>query len=166
MFNGLEYFVPNLLDLVKESGIDVSDYLMDHVCCRTFDMSSFESIFARWRMFASRVHTSEVNGRPIHALFLEKQFTISGRIVRVIELPAPKPGQTYPEGWEHVEFVVDETLERFMSRYKTHQFDTKSLNGELNSAVGLPLSFGLRAKFHQLPLERMIEIELAQLAQT
>lgn len=159
MFNGLEYFIPNLLGLVKESGIDVSDYLMDHVCYRTVDVSSFESIFARWRMFASRVHTSEVNGRPIHTLFLEKQITISGRIIRVIELPAPKQGSEYPEGWEHAGFVIGESFAQFISRYRSCDFDMRSFYRELNPELGYQLPDGLRIKFHRLPLERVIEIE-------
>lgn len=83
---------------------------------------------------------------------------LAERFIRVIELPAPKEGSEYPEGWEHAEFVIDEPFARFMARYKKHVFDIKSLTRKLNPELGYSLPDGLRIKFHRLPLERVIEL--------
>ena len=159
MRNGLEAFVPRLLDLTKRAGIDVSEYLMDHVCYRVAEMSRYEALAHAWGLYAAKMHTSHVNGRPITVFVLQNPIVIAGRIIRVVELPAPKQLSLYPEGWEHAEFVIDESFVHFMARYRTHDFDTKSLRKELNPELGYKLPEGLRIKFHHLPLERVIEIE-------
>ncbi|MCE9585745.1 VOC family protein [Candidatus Uhrbacteria bacterium] len=159
MLNGLDTFVPRLLDLTEKAGIDVSGYLMDHVCYRVADMDRYDGLAHAWRLFAEKTHTSLVNGRPITVFVLQKSLTIAGRIIRVIELPAPKQGSSYLEGWEHAEFVIDEPFSHFMSRYDEHDFDTKSLGKDLNPELGYKLPEGLQIKFHQMPLEHVIEIE-------
>jgi len=159
MLNGLDVFVPRLLDLASKAGIDVSEYLMDHVCYRVAEMKRYKELAHVWRLFASKTHTSMVNGRPITVFVLHNPLKIAGRIIRVIELPAPKDGRMHPEGWEHAEFVIDEPFAHFMSRYDEHVFDTKGLTKELNPELGYKLSNGLQIKFHQMPLERVIEIE-------
>ncbi len=159
MLNGLESFVPRLLELTRQAGIDVSEYLMDHVCYRVADMKRYEELAHVWRLFAEKTHESMVNGRPITVFTLYTPIKIAGRIIRVIELPAPKEGAPYPEGWEHAEFVIDEPFAHFMSRYDEHVFDTRGLAKEFNPELGYKLPEGLQIKFHQMPLECVIEIE-------
>lgn len=159
MLNGLQAFVPKLLGLTERAGIDVSEYFMDHVCYRVTDMKRYEDLAHAWRLFAAKSHTSMVNGRPITVFVLYKPLTIAGRRIHVIELPAPKEGSSYPEGWEHAEFVVGEPLQHFMSRYEDHPFDRKGMDKELNPELGLKLGEGLQVKFHERPLEEIIEIE-------
>jgi predicted metalloenzyme YecM len=162
MLNGLDVFVPRLLELTRKAGIDVSEYLMDHVCYRVADLRRYEDLAHAWRLYSSKTHESLVNGRPITVFVLEQPIVVAGRIIRVLELPAPKEGSPYPEGWEHAEFVIDEPFAHFMSRYDEHVFDTKSLHKELNPELGYKLPEGLQIKFHQAPLEQVIEIERQQ----
>jgi len=159
MLNGLDAFLFRLFELTRKAGIDVSPYPMDHVCYRVATMERYLELAHAWRLYARVSHESIVNGRPISVFLLGTPLEVAGRVITCLELPAPKEGAPYPEGWEHAEFVIDEPFAHFMSRYDEHVFDTKGLTKELNPELGYKLPEGLQIKFHHLPLERVIQIE-------
>lgn len=162
--NEIEPFLDRLFSELARAGVDVSSYPMDHVCYRVAEMDRYEELKHAWGRYVDGFvgYESEVNGRPISVFVLMHPPTIGGRVIPALELPAPKEGSPYPEGWEHAEFVIDEPFEDFMARYKDLAFDTKGLTKRINPELGLKLGSGLQAKFHHLPLSRVIEIEQAE----
>jgi predicted metalloenzyme YecM len=60
---------------------------------------------------------------------------------------------------EHVEFVIDQDFESFMRRYPDLQFDLKAITKESNPDISLKLG-EYSVKFHNLPLDKVIEEEL------
>jgi predicted metalloenzyme YecM len=95
-------------------------------------------------------------------------FRFHQREIWLVELPEPKPGSPYPEGYEHAEFVTDRPLAQFESwltahlGITAHDLDRKGLTKSLNADLRLRLPDGLSVKFHELPLDRVIEIEQAE----
>lgn len=164
LLNGIESFLENLFQEISAVGVDVSAFQMDHVCYRVADMGRYEELKHAWGRYVEgfESYESEVNGRPISVFVLMHPPTIGGRLIPVIELPAPKAGAAYPEGWEHAEFVIEEPFEAFMERYPMLEFDKKGLSKTINPELGLKLGGGLQVKFHHLPLSRVIEIEQEQ----
>lgn len=162
--NGIEPFLDRLFAELATAGIDISSYPMDHVCYRVADMDRYEELKHAWGRYVDGFvgYESVVNGRPISVFVLMYPPTIGNRLIPAIELPAPKEGSPYPEGWEHAEFVIEEPFEAFMERYPMLEFDKKGLSKTINPELGLKLGGGLQVKFHHLPLSRVIEIEQEQ----
>lgn len=159
IFDELEVFLRRLFLALDAAGVDVSRYEMDHVCYRVETGERYEALVHAWRLYATSIHESLVNGRRIAVFRLERPQRVLGREIRVIELPAPKPGNPFVEGWEHAEFVIDESFEAFMARHPHLVFETKSLGKSLNPELGLRLGDGLQVKFHHQPLAHIVEIE-------
>ena len=161
MLNGLEPFLTRLFHLLDEAGVDVSSFEMDHVCYRVASPERYDSLRHAWSRYVRNFtfHESLVNGRPIAVFVLEFPPTVCGRVIHAVELPAPKKGSAYDEGWEHAEFVIEESFDDFRARHSELVFDTKSVDKELNPELGLKLGHGLQVKFHHKPLGEVIEIE-------
>ena len=155
----LEVFLGRLLSTLAARGVDVSIYEMDHVCYRVETLERYQALAHAWRLYFPDVHESLVNGRPISVFTLEQPLIRAGRPIKMIELPAPKEGSAFAEGWEHAEFVIDEPLEAFRARHPQLDFDTKSMGKELNPELGLKLGPGLQAKFHNQSLAEVIRLE-------
>lgn len=162
-FSGLPIFLGMMFVSLEKMRVDVSSYLMDHVCYRVETLERYHELRASLSPLAAIVHEGPVSGRPITVFVLKTPFWIGERMISCIELPAPKEGSPFKEGWEHAEFVVDEPLENFQSRYAdAHSFDTKGMGKKLNPELGLKIGGGLQVKFHELPLAQVIEIEQRQ----
>ncbi|HVM90767.1 MAG TPA: VOC family protein [Verrucomicrobiae bacterium] len=158
----LEEFLTRLFHLLDEAGVDVSNLEMDHVCYRVETLERYLALAHAWRLYAVDVHESPVNGRPISVFVLRRPLRRAGRAISVIELPAPKEGVSFREGWEHAEFVIEgPTFNHFIARHRhlAERFDRKSVNKSLNPELGLKLDHGIQAKFHFLPLAKVIELE-------
>jgi predicted metalloenzyme YecM len=110
---------------------------------------------------------SPINGRQIATFRMTIPFRYQHRDIWLLELPEPKPGSPYPEGYEHAEFVTDRPLAQFESWLTAHlrvaasDLDRKGITKSFNADLRLRLPGGLSVKFHELPLDRVIEIELA-----
>jgi hypothetical protein len=99
-----------------------------------------------------------IGGRPIATFKLNAPFVFQGRTVHVIELPAPKDGSPYPEGWEHAEFVVAEDPRAFAARYPELPWDHSGADKPVNADVRLAYA-GFSVKFHEHALEAVIAQE-------
>lgn len=93
-----------------------------------------------------------IGGRPIATFRLNEPFLFEGRSIEVIELPAPKHGSDYAEGFEHAEFVVDEEPLEFSKRYPLLKWDLFGISKSINADVRLNYD-GYSVKFHQRSLE-------------
>lgn len=164
MLNGLEPFLQRLFLALAHVRVNVSAYEMDHVCYRVETLERYHELCHAWSKYTKDLtfHESLVNGRPIAVFVLASPPKFCGRVIPVIELPAPKEGSPHPEGWEHAEFVIDEPFSDFMSRYEDHPFDRKGLSKAYNPELGLPLGDGMQVKFHHLPLRQVIALERAR----
>ncbi|MFN3786768.1 MAG: hypothetical protein ACK4RS_08015, partial [Thiothrix sp.] len=70
-------------------------------------------------------------------------------------LPAPKAGRFYPEGYEHLEFVIDTSLAAFVQAYPHLTFDQSALLKPINPdvSIGYP---DCQVKFHEHSLAYVI----------
>lgn len=127
----------------------------DHICYRVASVQRYEEVRAALMRHGTLEAETLVNGRPI-CIFLLRE-SIGG--IACLELPAPKQGSTYAEGWEHAEFVTGESLNNFMAKYPQVNFDTKSLQKPINPEVAVKISADYQAKFHEHSILEVIELE-------
>jgi predicted metalloenzyme YecM len=99
-----------------------------------------------------------IGGRPIASYRMDTPFRYAARSIQVLELPAPKAGSPYPEGFEHAEFVVNERPELFADRYPQLAWDRSAAHKTTNADVRLNYE-GFSVKFHQRSLADLIAEE-------
>ena len=141
---------------------------LDHLCYRVTTPEEYRGLKDYLLRENTLLVESTINGRSIATFQLAEPFTYDGRIIDVLELPAPKPGSPYPTGYEHAEFVVPAPLEDWLEALQgnnlisTDQIDLKGFRKPRNRDVRLSLPGGISVKFHEQPLATVIARELAE----
>jgi len=158
----IDFFKSSLIDFLDQldgklqsTDIDVSNFLLDHVCwrCATLEEYTFMSNFLENN--GTLFHKSHHNGREVSLFNLQSPITHKGRSIDQVELPAPKSNKNYPSGFEHAEFVVAENLHLWQQQY-TVNWDLKNINKDINPDVRI--SFGdICAKFHPYSLSYVVK---------
>jgi len=103
------------------------------------------------------------NGRPIAKIQLQTPIELTpNSAVSLIEVMPPKD-KVYRRwrprpGLEHVGFVVGDALESFVTRF-SDVLDGRQDQGAYCQPAYLLFDNGTRAKFYQLPLKRVVELE-------
>ena len=155
LFSALEP-VPGALDHLK----------LDHLCYRVETKEQYEKLKSQLLADNDLLVESPINGRRIATFRMAEPFRFRERKIWLLELPEPKDGSPYPEGWEHVEFVTDRPLAAFAEwmvdhlGVKAEDIDRSGMDKPLNADLRLRLEGGLSVKFHTLALDEVIRIEL------
>lgn len=147
-----------LFAALQWDGVDVSGFELDHVCYRVADMGRYEALRTMLAEYGTLLGEHWIGGRPIATFKLNEPFLFEGRSIAVIELPVPKPGSKYDEGFEHAEFVVDEEPLVFAERYPELKWDLSGASKPINADVRLNYD-GFSVKFHQRALADVIADE-------
>ncbi|WP_347356702.1 VOC family protein [Bdellovibrio sp.] len=157
-----EAFMKTLCAKLADVGIPARSLQSDHLCFRVGTLEEY--IFYKSALSSHGTILTEVpvNGRPISTFRLNSPFQTESHEIPLVELPSPKPGTSYPTGFEHAEFVVKECFTSFRSKYPNLDF-IEAGNQALNPELCLKLGPGMQAKFHHLSLERVIELEEAKI---
>lgn len=139
--------VLDVLDNLDQCGIDVSNMQPDHIAYRAQSLQSFEQVKKRLDSDGDWQPEAVINGRPIGLLVLHEPLTVLSYRIPVVEVMAPKSGDNYPEGLEHVEFVTPVPLDELLRAYPGVSFDTRGASKAVNPE--LKLKFGrFNVKFH------------------
>lgn len=157
---GEAFFRQLSLDLASKQ-MPIHEFVADHLCFRVQYQHEYVHYKSSLCKVAILLTESIVNGRPICTFKLHSPFIIDDKTIDLVELPAPKVGTQYKTGFEHAEFVISEHFDVFKGRFpqlKLIEDKEKILNAELiyRSEAGV-------AKFHHLSLDRVIEIESAEI---
>lgn len=141
---------------------------IDHLCYRVSTSSRYLEVQELLAAANELLVESRINGRMISTFRMAEPFLFRGQEIWLLELPEPKSGSPYAEGWEHAELVTDRPLDAFYdwllattqmeSREINRSGLSKSVNADLRILCGPTGSL----KFHELPLDEVIRMELAQ----
>ena len=137
--------------------MDTSQYYLDHICYRVETIDRYKELKEALLDHTQLLNETIINGRPIASYRLKEPFHYKNRVIDCLELPSPKPGSFYPEGYEHVEFVIQDSFEDFMKRFPQATFTTKGLQKKINADISIKFEENLAVKFHHHPLRYVIE---------
>jgi hypothetical protein len=162
-----QLFIHALLSRLEPTGGALDHLSIDHLCYRVATEAEYETLKSWLKGDNELLVESIINGRRIATFRMAAPFRYQEREIWLLELPEPKPGSPYPTGWEHAEFVTDRPLADF-DRWLTdtlgvpaNAIDRSGLAKPLNADLRLRLGDGRSVKFHELPLEEVIGVELA-----
>lgn len=156
-----EHFLTNLLSEMGALGITDPALMADHLCFRVETVEQYEEYKQILAGAGILLTEALVNGRAIATYRMNEPFRAGNQVVELLELPSPKAGVAYDKGFEHAEFVIKEDFDVFKSRFPQLHF-TKSGSKNINPELCLKTRAG-QVKFHYLSLDRIIEIEKAQI---
>jgi predicted metalloenzyme YecM len=152
-------FLDIILAKVQTAGFDMSDFVqIDHVCYRTTSTENYLNKKAQLQDVAELLGEQIVNNRPISAFRLSQPIIHGQWRIDALELPAPKLGNKHLEGLEHIEFVIFDSIQTFLKKYKGKPFEMRAANRGVNPEIGLQLD-EYSVKFHLLNLPTVIYIE-------
>lgn len=158
MMNDVITFLDKIFAFLEEKQIDLQNWQIDHLCYRTLDQANYEASKKMFEELGELLIEADVNGRPIATYKFHKPVEYKKYSIPLVEVPAPKAGKETPEGWEHIEVVIDISFDELMAKYPDFDWNTKALSKEINPE--LVLKFGdCSIKFHHQSLEKVIEWE-------
>lgn len=158
IYNESKSFLVNLLMDINIIQININSLLIDHICYRVSSGESYYYYKNELLAFGTLLSESIIANRPIATFKLHQPIIIQERKIFLFELPSPKPGSPYPDGYEHIEIVIDTSLENWIERYPHLPFNTKGLSKSFNRDIKLKLPSGT-VKFHEQSLEAVIAQE-------
>lgn len=152
-------FLKQVLQEVAEAGFDLSDFVqMDHMCYRVPSMDTYETKKRELESVGTLLGEAQVNSRPIAVFRLTTPVIHGNWRIDVVELPAPKPGVETQEGLEHVEFVLFDDKETFLTKYSGKRFELKAADRGINPEIVFRLPT-YTVKFHLLNLPTVVYLE-------
>jgi predicted metalloenzyme YecM len=110
---------------LKESGIDVNEYEMTHLCYRVATQEEYENKKKELAEVGYLVSEIFADGRPYSVFKLNTPVTYLGRELSLIALPAPKADNSYESGLQHVAFLTEKPLQSMIDQYPSLKFDTQ-----------------------------------------
>ena len=149
-------FLEKICAFLEKDCIDVSAFELDHICYRVETIARYAELKAQLDSLGSLLSEAMIGGRPISTYKLFQPLVFGERIIHLLELPSPKASSFYPEGWEHVEFVIDTDFEAFISKYPSIAFDLSAINKPVNADISINYE-GCAVKFHRHHLEYVIK---------
>jgi len=149
-------FLEKVLVALEADKIDISKYELDHVCYRVSSAEDYKKYQTELSKLGTLLSETEINGRNISTYKLLEPIHFQDREISVIELPSPKEDKPHPEGFEHVEFVIQEKFEDFMAQHPDIKFDLKDADKEINPDIRINYD-GFTVKFHHMTVEYKIE---------
>lgn len=153
-----EKFLQALTAELIQTGIPVSSLPCDHLCFRVQSPEEYNQYKNALSSHGQLLTEAIVNGRAISTFSLNSSFKTNDHEVSLVELPSPKLGTPYEMGFEHAEFVIKDSFKTFSAKFPQLCF-FEGGDRTLNPELSFKLSQGKQAKFHQKPLDRVIEIE-------
>ena len=148
-------FLNNIFTGLKNVDVNVSELVMDHVCWRCESVEEYHGMISFLLKYGILFHQSIHNGREISLIQLNQALSFENRLIDLIELPAPKPSKPYRSGFEHAEFVIQNSLNDWIKEYPL-RWDIKNINKKINPNIRLSIGES-SVKFHPYSLAYVVK---------
>jgi uncharacterized protein len=150
-----------LLDCVLENlneNLKNQELICDHICYRVESEERYQEIKTELSKTCELATESLVSGRLISIFKLPSPIIYRNLSIDCIELPAPKKGSPYIEGWEHAEFVISD-LQQFIKDHQHLEFNHKAMDRKINPELSYKITNKYQVKFHPMTILEVIKIE-------
>jgi predicted metalloenzyme YecM len=152
-------FLERLEKSLTEKGIDLCSYFVDHLCYRVSTQERYDELKTQLSEENILLHEAIISSRPIASFKMKDPFIYKNLEIPLLELPAPKPGSNYEEGFEHAEAVISKSFEEFEKQFPDIDFDWKGAKKDHNPELRIKLG-DISIKLHHQSLEDVIKEEL------
>lgn len=140
-------FMRNVFSQLHKLGIDTDTLFVDHIGYQANSAKDYEDKLETLKTFGEIIGEHIVGGRRVCVINLNDSLNFEDNTFNIIEVFEPREGQIVQSFWEHIEFLVPDTLEEFIKLYPNIKWNTDALNREEFPMLILQLEDGLRVKF-------------------
>ena len=141
-------FLNEIFKQLKEKGVDVSKFELDHLAYRTESKEVFDNLLPQINELGEQVHKNFISGNIVCIFKLHEPLRYQNYSIPVIEFIGPNDSKNYPTGFEHAEFVIDEDFEVFVNHYPGLKWDKSAIDRPEFPTLKLPLDENTQVKFH------------------
>jgi predicted metalloenzyme YecM len=157
---GLSDFLDRLFKLLGKYKLDLSKYNMDHVAYQASSSKDYQELLDKLLKFGHLIHDPIIEGRKVAMIKLSIPITYRNNTISALEIIEPKKDQKCLSGWEHAEFVINESYESIIKKYPDLKWDTTSISRPLWPHLKLRLDEAVQIKFHQMDIVSTIEKDI------
>ncbi|MFQ5493387.1 MAG: VOC family protein [Candidatus Dojkabacteria bacterium] len=140
-------FIAKVYKLLAGLGIDTDKLSIDHTAYQADSAEDYESQKKHVMESEELISENIVGGRRVGIFGLKSPLSYKGESFSVIEIIEPRAGQEVKSAWEHVEFMVEGTLEEFMAKHPKLQWTKDAIDRNEFPMLILKLTEDIRAKF-------------------
>lgn len=144
----LETSINNLLTILKDLKINVSNLELDHYAYQTSSAEDYSQMKANPIKGATFFHEGIVDNRRVGMFKFTEPIEILDYKISGYEIIEPKEGQITENRFDHVEFVTDRSLHDFVAAYPEINWDLKAIDRDEFAKVALRFENGISIKFH------------------
>ena len=154
--HSLEPFLDQLVTYLKSHNLLQSGQEIDHVCYRIETINDYLRIVSEMKdKYGKVIADSMISGRPITIIQLHEPILYQDFLISCVELPCPKTGSFYEQGWEHIEVVIGQQgqncidnkveLEKFVSEHSIEGliFDIRAIEKHVNADVSVSVNVNI-----------------------
>lgn len=153
-------FLDKLMQNIADAGIDISALFMDHIAYQASNDDDYDQLKPDFLEMGIEIKEDMVGGRRVGIFELNQPMIYKDRKIPVIELIAPKADQQVKSAYQHAEFVLPESYQRFMEKYPQIKWNTSSIDQEPYSHLKIDFDDGTTAKFHLLSILDIVKSQL------
>jgi predicted metalloenzyme YecM len=150
-------FLDDVYKNLEELKISVVGFPIDHIVYRTTTKERYEAIRKQLLQFGKIISEIIIRERPVAIIKLNEPLMYKGMKISYFEILAPAKGDTFSEGLEHAEFVINIEFSKITEKYPSVNFifNDKKINPELI----LKFPNNANVKFHELPINEVIKLQ-------
>jgi predicted metalloenzyme YecM len=140
-------FIDEIYQRLSNFGINTDEIKIDHLGYQASSKEDYDQKVEALKDLAEEISENMVEGRRVGIFKLNDPLEYKETPISIIEIIDPKEGQEVESYWEHIEFLLDSALEKFMAEHPTLEWNDKAIDREEFPMLILSLGDGLRAKF-------------------
>ncbi len=147
ILDNYQKFIDEIYNRVANLGIDIESLKIDHLGYQAESPKDYNDQVSLISTCTTKISENIVGGRKVGVFQLQNHLEYQNQTFNIIEIFEPREGQIVKSAWEHIEFLVESTLEEFMNKYPNITWDISALDREEFPMLILLLGDGWRAKF-------------------
>lgn len=159
----LNSFIKEKLEQLNTAGLDVSNLELDHFGYQTSSANDYDTKLEEVIEIASKKSENIVSGRRVGIFKLTTPYAYNNFIIGGFELVEPREGQVCNSQLDHLEFVLNESFEKYIERYPTINWDTTAMHRPEFAKLTVKFKDGTSVKFHlkhifeEIPIKPAVE---------
>lgn len=152
IFDGYRSFLDKLFTEIEARGIDITGFQLDHLAYRTESEPVFTGLKPKFAKFGRLVHEGQISGNTVCIYKLHQPLSYRDQNIPAVELIGPHETINYPTGFEHAEFIIEESFEDLIDKYPSINWDKSALVRPVCPMLKLALGKFLQVKFIHEPI--------------
>jgi len=154
-------FLDKLFEKLNSLNVDVSGLKLDHIAYYASSKQDYDQLLPALSKLGSLEHEAIISNRRIAVAKLFAPISYNQYLIEAVELIEPRPAETHFSGWEHAEFVTDQSYQSLLETYDQLPWETGSMDRANFSHITALLGDNMKVIFHHQSILESVRIDKA-----